>query len=52
MYSVGLSGGPDSAALRNELLKKLGLPEHLPVNGLLDVLNALYTKDEFFAMTR
>jgi ribonuclease M5 len=52
MYSVGLSGGPDSASLRAALLKKLGLPEHLPTNGLLEVLNALYTKDEFFALAR
>ena len=43
--SGGLSGRPDSAGRRRELLKKLGLPEKLGANALLDVLNALYDAD-------
>ena len=42
LYELGLSGRPDSAARRRELLKKLDLPEKLGANALLDVLNALY----------
>lgn len=42
LYELGLSGRPDSAARRRELLKKLDLPEKLGANALLDVLNAIY----------
>ena len=45
------SGGPDSARRRRELLRRLGLPEHLGANALLDVLNALYTSEELRALT-
>lgn len=48
MYAVGLSGFPGSAERRLKLMKQLGLPERLSSNGLLDVLNALYTKEEFY----
>ena len=47
MYSAGLSGKPDSVQKRHELLKRLGLPARLTANGLLAVLNILYTKQEF-----
>ena len=48
LYAAGLSGRPDSAQRRKALLKQLQLPEHLSTNGLLDVLNILYTREEFF----
>ncbi|SHH53753.1 ribonuclease M5 [Sporobacter termitidis DSM 10068] len=47
LYFAGLSGTDGSAERRLALLKKLDLPEHLSAGGLLDVLNALYTKEEF-----
>jgi len=47
MFAAGLSGGADSAHKRRELLKQLNLPERLSANGLLQVLNALFTRDEF-----
>jgi len=47
LYSAGLSGKPDSAIKRRELQKRLDLPERLSANGLLDVLNVLYSLDEF-----
>jgi ribonuclease M5 len=50
MYASGLSGTDGSAVRRAELLKRLELPEHLSPNGLLDVLNALLTKKEFFCL--
>ena len=51
LYELGLSGRPDSARRRRELLKRLGLPERLGANALLDVLNALYTSEELRALT-
>ena len=49
MYAAGLSGGPYSSQRRAELLQRLGLPKRLSANGLLDVLNALFTREEFLA---
>ena len=50
MFVTGLSGGQQSAARRRELAKSLELPERLSANGLLDVLNALYTREEFLEL--
>ncbi len=50
LYRKGLSGGENSAALRKELLKKLELPEHLSAQGMLDVLNAIMSREEFMAL--
>jgi len=50
MFSVGLSGGAGSAQKRRELQKRLDLPERLSANGLLDVLNILFTLEEFLEM--
>ena len=49
LYSLGLSGGKNSSAARVCLLKKLDLPERLTADALLDVLNALMTRDEFMS---
>jgi ribonuclease M5 len=50
LYRKGLSGGANSAMLRKKLLKQLNLPERLTADGLLDVLNALMSRDEFLAL--
>jgi len=50
LYFLSLSGTENSAKNRSELLKKLDLPERLTANSLLDVLNTLYTRDEFFSL--
>lgn len=50
LYKMGLSGRPESARYRQQLLKKLELPERLAPNALLDVLNALLSRAEFFAL--
>ena len=42
--------GDGSAARRAALNQKLELPEHLSANALLEVLNLLYTKNEFSAL--
>lgn len=47
LFEDGLSGGEGSAAKRKALLKKLSLPERLSSNGLLQVLNATSTFEEY-----
>ena len=47
LFAAGLSGRADSAQRRAALKKQLRLPEHLSANALLDVLNILYTREEF-----
>jgi ribonuclease M5 len=46
LYSLGLTGRPDSAARRAYVLHRLELPERLTTNGMLDVLNVLVTRQE------
>lgn len=46
LFTLGLTGAPDSAARRRALCKKLELPERLSANALLEVLGALYTAEE------
>ena len=45
LFALGLIGGPDSAAKRQALLRKLDLPEHLNANGMLEALNLLYDRE-------
>ena len=47
LFSMGLSGGENSAQKRKKLLKKLGLPQNLSPNAMLDILNTLYTYEQF-----
>lgn len=46
LMELGLSGGPNSAEKRLALLKKLGLPEHMSSNAMLQALNLLYSLEE------
>ena len=46
-YQLGLTGGPNSGAKRAALLKKLGLPERMTANALLEAVNLLYGREEF-----
>ena len=50
MYKMGLSGGEGSRAKREKLLHSLDLPQKLSADALLDVLNALMTREEFFTL--
>ena len=43
---LGLSGGKDSAAKRQAMLKRLNLPERMSSNAMLQALNVLYSKEE------
>ena len=47
LYAAGLTGGADSRAARQRLLEQLNLPERLSTNALLEVLNALMTREAF-----
>ena len=47
LYEDGLSGRPDSDALRKKLLKHLDLPERLTSNALVQVLNTFLTFEEY-----
>jgi len=47
LCSLGLSGGKDSHQRRTLLLGKLGLPKRLSANAVLDVVNSLYSREEF-----
>lgn len=46
LVELGLSGGPNSAENRKKLMKKLGFPEHMSANALLQALNLLYSLEE------
>ena len=46
LYALGLSGAPDAAQRRAELLRRLDLPAHMSAKALLSALNALYTPEE------
>ena len=45
LMELGLSGGADASAKRLALLEKLGLPEHMSANAMLQALNLLYDLD-------
>ena len=50
LYTAGLSGRTDSAARREQLLKRLRFPAHMSANALLQALNLLYTREEFLSL--
>ena len=52
LFALGLSGGPGAAARRRALLGALELPEHLSPNAMLEVLNALYTRETLAAAVK
>ena len=52
LFALGLSGGPESAKKRATLLKELSLPAHMSANALLQALNVLFSRDEFFTQAR
>lgn len=50
LFLDGLSGGAESADKRRKLTRMLKLPDRISANMLLDVLNQLYTFDEYKAL--
>lgn len=47
---LGLSGGKDASQRRQRLLQKLGFPQHMSANAMVQALNLLYTVDELRAL--
>lgn len=52
LYTLGLSGTGGSDERRQALKKKLALPERMSTNALLDAVNILFTRDEFFRLVQ
>ena len=52
LFALGLSGGLESAKKRAALLKALSLPAHMSANALLQALNVLFSREEFFTQAR
>ncbi len=50
LFARGLSGGEGSAEKRRTLLQRLDLPERLTADGLLEVLNALMSREDFYRL--
>lgn len=49
LVTLGLSGGVNSAARRETLLRKLELPVHLSPNAMLEALNVLFSYEELIS---
>lgn len=47
LMELGLVGGENSADKRAELQRRLGLPERLSANMLLEILNVMYSREDF-----
>ena len=52
LYELGLSGGENSRAKREKLLKYLGLPTRLSTSAFVKVLNTFTTYDEFIEKSK
>ncbi len=52
LYRLGLSGVEGSRQKRLAILNRLELPEHLSSDAMLDVLNALMSREDFFNLSR
>lgn len=50
MYLLGLSGRDNSALKRKQLLKIMNLPESLSSSAMIDIVNTLYTYEEFIGV--
>ena len=46
LFQLGLSGCAGSDRRRKKLLEKLGMPEHMSANAMLQAINLLYTMEE------
>ena len=47
LFAVGLSGGENSSQKRQSLAMFLGLPQNFSTNAFLDIINTIYTAEEF-----
>ena len=49
LYRIGLAGREESAKKRAALIRSLDLPEHLSADALLNVVNAIMSREDFFS---
>ena len=49
-FEDGLTGGPDSAARRDELARRVGLPAGMNANALLEALRLLLSYEEYLEL--
>ena len=49
LYRIGLTGREESAKKRAALIRSLDLPEHLSADALLNVVNAIMSREDFFS---
>ena len=49
LFNLGLSGSPQASEKRADFCRFLKLPDFLPANSLVDVLNSLYGYDDFMS---
>jgi ribonuclease M5 len=52
LFELGLTGGNDSTARRDDLALSLGLPKGMTPNALLAALNVLITKEELYGKVK
>ena len=52
LFCMGFSGNENSAKKREWLLESLDLPKKLSPNAMLDVLNNLYTYEQFLEVAK
>lgn len=48
-FEVGLTGGSDSTARRDDFAVSVGLPKKMTPNALLAAVNVIMTREEFFS---
>lgn len=49
-YELGFSGGAASSELRKKLCAELGLPQLMTAGALLETVNAMFDRSEFYAV--
>jgi ribonuclease M5 len=50
LYNTGFSGNENSSEKRKALLKSLNMPELLTSNSMLEILNTMMSREEFYAL--
>lgn len=48
LYECGLSGGENSSEKRKVLLQQLGMPQLITTTGMLEILNTMMSRSEFY----
>lgn len=52
LFELRLAGADGSAALRRRIARALSLPSRLSSNALLEIFNAMFSREEFFDFVR